>query len=174
MDLRKVWPILLIVFGCLTGESEYGNGILPVCYEPACNFKLDFNQDGLVDSLVILKASERSQVADNTKLVALRGGRAKYHPGKQILLGIRLSGTESSESNTYAIFDEKFFSTPIWDRRPLPVEVIMQEDISSKGYEYLSEVAMGDVIALGTEAGIDVYLYWARGNFGLFEPNVEP
>lgn len=174
MNLKKAWPILLLVFGCATGGSEYGKGILPACSEPECRFKLDFNQDGLVDSLILLKASESSQVDGKAKLVEPHGDNAKFQPGKQILLCIRLSGTGSSEYNTYMICDKEFFSTPIWEATYFPVEVVLREDIASMGYAELSEVAMGDVVALGTEAGIDVYLYWASGNFGLFEPDEEP
>lgn len=174
MHLNRMWPILLVFLRCTTGGSEYGKEIRPACAEPTCRFRLDFNQDGLADSLVLLRASESSKIDGKAKLVEPGGGSTEFQPGNQILLGIRLSGAGSSGYNTYVICDKEFFSTPIWQSTSFAVEVIRQEDIAPTGYGELSDLATGDVFALGTEAGIDVYLYWASGNFGLFGPDEEP
>jgi len=76
-------------------------------------------------------------------------------------LGLRIRLTRASQ--TYLLHDPDFFSQPIWivliEGKP-PVKVITKKNAQHGAWKKQAPGLQGDAIELGTEAGIDILLYW--------------
>ena len=55
---------------------------------------------------------------------------------------------------------QRHFATPIWDEDDKPIRILLRSDPAIKDWPRLSRRWKGDAVLLGTEAGIDVLLYW--------------
>ena len=92
---------------------------------------------------------------------------------KGLGLRIRLSRT----SQTYLLHDPDFFSQPIWivliEGKP-PVKVITKKNAQYGAWKKQAPGLQGDAIELGTEAGIDILLYWNGKQWHIYWPPEEP
>jgi hypothetical protein len=82
--------------------------------------------------------------------------------------------THSGDKNTYLIHDSEFFATPIWQSRPLPIEVIKKNTENYQNWKNDVKALTADAILLGTEAGIDILLFWDKETYKLFWPAESP
>ncbi len=176
--MRTLLACVVFAFlaGCLSSENPYGKGLEKACYKSDCLYVLDFNLDNASDTLVAYRASENTQLPESVRLVSLGSARDSFVPKQQVVFGVQLSGAISAEEkDLYLLHNRRLLSTPMWMEGELPAEVVPAEGISEiEGGGALSIRAVGDVLAIGTEAGIDIYVYFDGNTFSLFEPYVVP
>lgn len=73
------------------------------------------------------------------------------------------------------IQNRRFLSTPIWDAAPPPLAVLPRSDLPKSAFRGVkSRRWRGDGILLGTEAGIDILLYWDGRRFRIAYSGEQP
>ncbi|RJP69049.1 MAG: hypothetical protein C4539_08165 [Ignavibacteriales bacterium] len=87
-------------------------------------------------------------------------------------LSFRLKFGNSTKE--FLLHDSSFFSTPIWSSDSLPIGLLKKNDSEFVVWERSIPGLSSDAIVLGTEAGIDILLYWNGEEFRLFWPDEEP
>jgi hypothetical protein len=130
----------------------------------------DFDGDGVADEFKVTR--EADKVAKNSATRVINPWHEKQSPAqtaKGLGLVIRLSRTPQ----TFLLHDAEFFKTPIWKEAKPPVRVITKKDKDYAAWKKQVPALRGDAIELGTEAGIDILLYW-DGKWRLFWPEEEP
>ena len=131
----------------------------------------DFDGDGVADEFTITRDAARAAKEAGVLLVnpwqeVIRSRK----PPKGLGLIVRLSRTPQS----YLVHDAEFFSSPMWLEGKPPVEVITKQDRRYRAWKKEVPALKGDAIQLGTEAGIDILLYWKGKRWALFWPDEEP
>ena len=90
-------------------------------------------------------------------------------------LGLRIRLSRASQ--TYLLHDPDFFSQPIWiegiEGKP-PVKVITKKNAQYGAWKKQAPGLQGDAIELGTEAGIDILLYWNGKQWRIYSPPEDP
>lgn len=73
------------------------------------------------------------------------------------------------------IQNRRFLSTPIWDEAPPPLAVLPRSALPESAFKGVqSRRWRGDGILLGTEAGIDILLYWDGRRFRIAYSGEQP
>jgi len=136
-----------------------------------CGIAADFDGDGVADEFATTRDVARAANASAVRLVNPweKAGSAK-RPIKGVGLIIRLSRAQQR----FALHDADFFSTPIWLQGKPPALVITKQDRRYSAWKKQVPGLRADVIQLGTEAGIDILLYWDGKRWRLFWPDEEP
>ncbi|HEX2591638.1 MAG TPA: hypothetical protein VHL34_09095 [Rhizomicrobium sp.] len=131
---------------------------------------LDFDGDGVADSVTLVSAHGPIGMSAGTTIISNLWG-PKVKEAKDTVVFIRLG----KPSRGYLLMDQSgFFDTPIWKQKPLPLEVAKRGSKAFKEFQSQERAIKNDILVLGTEAGIDIALYWDGKTFKLFEPNEEP
>ena len=132
----------------------------------------DFDGDGVADEFTIIRDATKEAGASGIQLVNPWGLAPKEKP-KGLGLRIRLSRA----SQTYLLHDPDFFSQPIWivliEGKP-PVKVITKKNAQYGAWKKQAPGLQGDAIELGTEAGIDILLYWNGKQWRIYSPPEDP
>lgn len=58
------------------------------------------------------------------------------------------------------IQNRRFFATPIWEDGPPPVGVLQRSSAQARTWRGMTRGWRGEGVLLGTEAGLDLLLYW--------------
>lgn len=129
----------------------------------------DFDGDGVPDEFTITREAEKVAKESGVRLVNpwLETGGSKKSP-KGSGLVIRLSRWPQK----FLVHDFEFFKVTPWKQEP-PVRVITKKDKGYAAWKKQVPALRADAIELGTEAGIDILLYW-DGRWRLFWPDEEP
>jgi hypothetical protein len=78
-------------------------------------------------------------------------------------------------SGRFLLADKEFFSTPIWEQSAgAPISLMKKHLTMPARRVVLPKMAKGDAVGLGTEAGIDIVLYWDGKTYRIYEPKEEP
>ncbi|WP_139379449.1 hypothetical protein [Zoogloea sp. LCSB751] len=72
------------------------------------------------------------------------------------------------------IQNRRFFSTPIWNEGPPPLQILPQDAPQAESWRTFAPRWRGDGILLGSEAGIDILLYWDGRRFRVVHSNETP
>ena len=131
----------------------------------------DFDGDGVADEFTITRDAAKAARDPNVRLAnpweeILR----TKQPPKGLGLIVRLSRV----SRNYLVHDPEFFSSPMWLEGKPAVEVITKQDRRYRIWKKEVPALKGDAIQLGTEAGIDILLYWDGKTWCLCWPDEEP
>ena len=62
----------------------------------------------------------------------------------------------------------------MWSEKPLPLKIIRTKDRAYAAWKKSAPAMKGDGIELGTEAGIDILLYWDGKRWRVHEPAEVP
>ena len=131
----------------------------------------DFDGDAVPDEFTVTRDAAKAAKDSTARLV--NPWHEKQHSAlpspKGIGLAIRLSRTPQA----YLLHDAEFFRTPIWTEGKPPARVVTKKDKGYAAWKKQVSALRFDAIELGTEAGIDILLYW-DGRWRLFWPNEEP
>ena len=136
----------------------------------------DFDGDGVADQFTITHDAAKA---------AKEAGAVLVNPWKKKNSSLNtqpstLNGTLgfivrlSRVGKRYVICDPEFLGTPIWKEQKPPVETIVKTDQRYREWKKEVPALKGDAIQLGTEAGIDILLYWDGKQWRLFWPKEEP
>jgi hypothetical protein len=131
----------------------------------------DFDGDGVADEFKVTR--DGKSAAADAKLRKVNpwygNGQLKKTP-KGVCLVVGLSRNKQS----YLLHDPDYLSTPIWTEGKPPVEMITKKDRRYAAWKKKAPDIAGDGIQLGTEAGIDILLYWSGKSWRVFWPDEEP
>lgn len=72
------------------------------------------------------------------------------------------------------IQNRRFFATPIWNEGPPPLQILPQDAPQAESWRTFAPRWRGDGILLGSEAGIDILLYWDGRRFRVAHSNEMP
>ena len=143
--------------------------ILLVCL--ATGMSADFDGDGVADDFTIIRNAAKEARAEGIRVLNPWQERSASKPTpKGLGLRIRLSRA----SQTYLLQDRDFFSTPMWTEGKPAVKVITRKDSQYSAWKKQAPGLQGDAIELGTEAGIDILLYWNGKQWRIYWPPEDP
>jgi hypothetical protein len=130
----------------------------------------DFDGDGVADEFSVTHEAEKFAKDSGTRVVnPWHEKRSSPQAAKGLGLVIRLS----RKPQTYLLYDADFFNTPSWKAGQTLTHVITKKDKGYAAWKKQVPALKADAIELGTEAGIDILLYW-DGKWRLFWPKEEP
>jgi hypothetical protein len=127
----------------------------------------DFDGDGKPDMLYVVSTAAGAHPKDVTAVDGVFGSPA--HGPQKTALAISLGN-----GRKFLVEDGDFFVTPIWSQSPLPLSIAKRGSKPFNEFKRQEKRIASDVVVLGTEAGIDIALYWNGRSFALFQPNEEP
>jgi hypothetical protein len=131
----------------------------------------DFDGDGVADEFTLTREAEKRTGDSAVRLVnPWNTAKASKKPAKGLGFIVRLSRTPQ----TYLLHDPDFFDTPIWKEGKPPMEVITRQDRRYREWKKQVPSLQADALQLGTEAGIDILLYWNGKRWRIFWPDEEP
>ena len=153
-----------------TRDSCFGTAALCLAFATSV-LAADFDGDGVADQFTI--THDAAKAAKEAGIVLVnpwrKSGSAKPKP-EGLGFIVRLSRV----GKRYLLCDPEFLSTPAWKEQKPPVETITKTDPRYRAWKKEVPALKGDVIQLGTEAGIDILLYWDGKQWRLFWPKEEP
>ena len=131
----------------------------------------DFDGDGVPDDFKVTREAEKLSKDSGVRLVnPWQAAKSSEKPSpKGLALLVRLT----RQPQTFLLHDPDFFKTPSWNEGKPPVRVITKKDKGYAAWKKQVPALRADAIELGTEAGIDILLYW-DGRWRLFWPKEEP
>ncbi len=154
--------------------------------QPAAGFAApaatgDLDGDGIPDQIYLVTirpAAAHATFAPGVSVVGTVFGQVPLgsHGEKLALAVVQRNGAVKTilTGRVGAGDDEDVFATPIWSSRPAPISLVKRGSKAFARFQRQDRAIRHDVLAVGTEAGIDMALYWNAGKFALFRPNEEP
>ena len=137
----------------------------------AAGHAADFDGDGVADAFSITRDSAKAaKVAGVTFANPWEAAQSGKGPAKGVGLLIKLT----REPRTYLLNDADYFKTPMWLGGKPPVTMITKKDRRYAAWKKQVPALQADAIQLGTEAGIDILLYWNGKQWRVFWPKEEP
>jgi hypothetical protein len=130
----------------------------------------DFDGDGVADEFTVTR--DAAKAAKEAGVVVVNPWKKNDSSKQPKGLGFIVHLSRAAKS--YLIHDPEFLSTPAWKEQKPPVETIVKTDPRYRAWKKQVPALQGDAIQLGTEAGIDILLYWNGKQWRLFWPNEEP
>jgi hypothetical protein len=142
-----------------------------MCLAAANCLAADFDGDGVADEFKITREAEK--VAKDSGVRLVNPWQAEKSSGTSSAKGLALVIRLTRQPQTFLLHDTNFFKTPSWKEGKPPVHVITKTDKGYAAWKKQVPALRADAIELGTEAGIDILLYW-DGRWRLFWPKEEP
>ena len=176
MRLRVVFPIFLLLVSAPVYASPisalFGSRVTEHAGFKAPFLTADFDGDGEPDAVYVVAIAPGSAKKTLAANVAIAGFQTDAthldKQGEAFALAI-VQGKSKHKTLVIGPFD-----TPIWTVSPPPVSVAKRGSQAFKDFQRQEKRIANDVLVLGTEAGIDVALYWNGKSFVQFAPNEEP
>ncbi|RJP64971.1 MAG: hypothetical protein C4539_13855, partial [Ignavibacteriales bacterium] len=119
---------------------------------------------------VIIKPIAKFEKFNNVTIVNLWDSTKVSSYGEQLSLRIKFGNVKEE----FLIHDSSYFATPMWSSDSLPVRILNKNNKEFSEWKKTIPELNSDAIVLGTEAGIDILLYWNGYKFNLFWPDEEP
>lgn len=144
----------------------------------------DFNGDSRQDLIVLihLKGAKSSLPKEVVVLNPWgyegKGAQASSDLALAVVHGTSAGWDTQTPAGRYLLADRDYFATPTWEG-PTPDGVSLlslrkKRPARGSKAEAAPRMARGDAVAIPTEAGIDIYLYWDGKTYKVFEPAEEP
>ena len=139
---------------------------------PRSPLAADLDGDGKPDEVyaLVVRAQGRDDcVMPGVALVNPWNAKASSPRGGSAAVGIRLAS-----GARFVFHDPEFFTSPIWTAKTLPLAVIKRGSREHREFTRQAAGLRHDIVVLGTEAGIDIALYWDGKRFQLLQPKETP
>ena len=150
----------------------FGKTVFAIVLLVAANcLAADFDGDGVADEFKVTRDADKVLKDSGVRLV--NPWQTKKSSMNSSLKGLALVIRLTRQPQTFLLHDADFFQTPIWTEAKPPVRVITKKDKGYAAWKKQVPALRADAIELGTEAGIDILLYW-DGRWRLFWPKEEP
>ena len=132
----------------------------------------DFDGDGVVDALYLVRILQAGQgaIALDVTVSDPWGKKPVADAGEPLALAI-VSGQGQRK---FLLHDADFFSSPIWSQTELPLKIAKKGSPQFREFQRQAKGIKNDLLVPGTEAGIDIALYWDGKKYTLFWPKEEP
>lgn len=140
----------------------------------------DLDGDGAADAVYLVsiaKASPKAAIAPEVTVSSqlfysqpLGAHEAKLALGIVLAKGSRkflITGYQGEDVTD-------FFDSPMWGEKSVPLSIAKRGSPTFLDFQRQEKHIRNDVLVVGTEAAIDMALYWNGKAFALFEPNEEP
>ncbi len=127
------------------------------------------NGDKYEDS-VIIKPIAKFEKFNNVTIVNLWDSAKVSSYGEGLSLRIKFGNIKEE----FLLHDSSYFATPMWNSDSLPIRILKKNYKEFNEWKKTIPELNSDAIILGTEAGIDILLYWNGYEFNLFWPDEEP
>lgn len=130
----------------------------------------DFDGDGVADEYKVTREAEKIIKDPRVRVTNpwhIRTSRKQSTKGTALVIRLTRS------SQTFLLVDHDYFDTPIWSEAKPPLKLITKNDRSYRDWKKQVPGLRNDAIALPTEAGIEILLYW-DGQWQVFWPDEEP
>ncbi len=172
--LWQTTSLTIMTLVTLTSSTTFGKNIQIKNEFKTVALIADFNGDKQKDTAVLLELGKNSSPLKGCTVSDPWYGNVIKQCGEPLAIGIITSNTVSKKASLTIMHDSSFFSTPIWSANKLPIELILKGSPQFKRWKESVPDLRNDAIALGTEAGIDILIYWNGKEYILFQPNEEP
>lgn len=120
----------------------------------------DFDGDRKVDRLWLLPPGSQPSASDPVR--DPWKDRLRRFDASALTLVVAAS---SPAAGCTLIQNRAFFATPIWEEGEKPLKVLVRSDPAARDWRRLARGWRGDGVLLGTEAGVDVLLFWDGRRF---------
>lgn len=181
---RRIIPVLAMALPALASlqasaqASRVDDG--PALFGPAVSAhpaaampvaELDLDGDGRPDRVWVVRLArgDGDALARSTRPTNPFGKHGLARAGETLALAIAHGAGER-----WLVHDSAFFSTPIWRARSLPLEAARRGSKRHREAVAAGARPRGDLLLLGTEAGIDVALFWNGTRYVVNAPKEEP
>jgi hypothetical protein len=150
----------------------FGNRIAPIPPFGKPFLLGDFDGDGVTDSLYLVRILQAGQggIALDVTVADPWDKKPVADAGEPLALAI-VSGQGQRK---FLLHDVDFLSSPIWSQTELPLKIAKKGARKFREFQRQAGGIKNDLLVLGTEAGIDIVLYWDGKKFTLFRPKEEP
>ena len=128
----------------------------------------DFDGDGVADEYATTRDAQTVAKESGVKVAN------PWKTSKKVPKGFGLVIKLSRAPQKFLVHDAEFFDTPMWTESKAKPRVVTKTDKQYKGWKKQVPALKGDAIEIGTEAGIDILLYWDGKAWELFWPDEEP
>ena len=137
--------------------------------------QIDINGDNVTDSIKVIRTDGKmKEFKGKYVLKNVWNNEAMFQQDTQLVFVFLISRIEKKSFLPYIVYNRSFFSTPIWHTTKLPVSIARGDRGKALVNNNCEKHPTGDVVELGTEAGIDMYLYWDNEEMKVCEPDEEP
>lgn len=135
----------------------------------------DFNGDGIEDKLYLISLEKNTKISKGVKTLNPWSKKNSSPGSRSLALGISHGGNTAHTAFNFIIYDPDYFSTPIWRQtHTFPISLVKKNSKEYSTWKTSVPALPGDAIVLGTEAGIDILLYWSGITYVVFWPDEEP
>lgn len=136
--------------------------------------ELDLDGDGKPDRVWVVRLARGGgdALAKDTRRAnpfAKRGLGGLGGRGETLALAVAHASGER-----WLVHDSEFFATPIWQSAPLPLEPARRTSKKYREAVAAGAKPRGDLLLLGTEAGIDMALFWNGRSYVVNAPKEDP
>lgn len=160
-------------------SALFGTRVTASARFPAPFLTGDLDGDGVPDQVylvTILPASAQVRFApDVTVLGRILGQAGLGAHGEDLALAIVQKNGRQKFLLTGYLGDgvSDFFGSPIWQGAP-PLKLAKRGSPQFRDFQREEKRIRNDILVVGTEAGIDMALYWNGRGYALVQPNEEP
>lgn len=119
------------------------------------SLEADFDGNGRMDRLWLLPAASQPEARGR----AVDPWRRQLRPFDPAALALVIDRGRGG-AGCLLIQNRRFFATPIWEEGPSPVQILPRHSAPARAWLRAARGWRGDAVLLGTEAGVDILLYW--------------
>ncbi len=140
----------------------------------------DFDGDGLPDRVYLVKIAPASSSATLAADIVVNwkdfGTKPLGKHGEDLAIAIVQGNGKVKTLLTAYDGDGSsgFFSSPMWSETDPPISVAKRGSATFAEFRQQEKAIRNDVLVVGTDAGIDMALYWTGKGYALFAPDEEP
>lgn len=152
---RFVYPLAGLMTGLLSGSLVAASPCESGPPSQGAAWLADFDGNGRVDRLWLLPAADRPDTRGRA-VDPWQGSGRPYDAHRLALVIERGRGAPGC----LVIQNRRFFATPIWEGGDVPVHILRRGTPEALGWRRVARGWRGDGVLLGTEAGVDLLLFW--------------
>jgi hypothetical protein len=142
----------------------------------------DFNGDSRQDLIALIHLKQaKSSLPKEVVVLNPWGYERKNSQGTSDLALVIIHGAAAgwdtqTPAGRYLLTDRDYFSTPIWEEPGGSNLLSLRKKRRPRGgrAEAAPRMAKGDAVAIPTEAGIDIFVYWDGKTYKVYAPAEEP
>ncbi len=169
--LQYYLPFFLILISPIFSSCEKGKTKLTTEENQTDKLVLTafLNNDKFEDTIIV-KPIAKDEKFNNFIIVNPWDTLKVSGNGEPLSLRVKFGGQQKE----FLLHDSSYFATPMWSSDSLPIRILKKDKDEFIDWKSKIPELDSDAILLGTEAGIDILLFWNGYKFNLFWPDEEP
>ena len=113
----------------------------------------DFDGDGKLDRIWVRPPGREGFMKFEMASDPWTGFRRRFDPARRALV-------VDQYHRCTLIQHARFFDSPIWDAADAPIRLLPPREADTREWRRFTRGGRGDRVLIGTEAGMDILLYW--------------